>query len=335
METRKVQLSGGTTYTVSLPKSWATEQRITSGSVLYLHPDDDGTLLVEAGERRETDGRTVELDVSNYAPETLAHAVASAYLGGVDELVLVDRGGHDDETIDAAMDLTANLSGFEVIETGERRLVFQNIIDPSSVSIRKTVLRLKLVALAMHRDAVRAVTEADVGLARQVVSRDAEADKLFSLVTRQFQRALDDLQTVEKLDLSRPELFEYYHTARQFERIGDHAAKMAYLVTDRSEDLAEVDVDEFARLARESRRIVERAADVVLTDADATTAFDVIDDATALEEATTELDEDLYGHEDAVAAYVVGLLLESVRRTAGYGRNVAEMGLRRTIRRGE
>ena len=331
METRKVQLSGGTTFTVSLPKAWATEQDISSGSVLYLHPDDDGTLLIEAGPRQESDDRTARLDVSTYDTEMILEAAQAMYLVGFDELVLVDRDGHDDERIAAAMDLTSKLSGLEVLETTDRKLVLRNIMDPASVSIRKSVLRLKLIVLSMHRDAVRAVTDNDPALARQVVARDDEADKLLHLVTRQFQRALEDLQTVEQLDTTRSRLFEQYHAARQFERVGDHATKIARLVVERTDDLGEIDTEEFDRLADRSRRIVERAGDVVLSDVDARTGFDILADATELTEAVERLDRELYDREDAAGAYVVGLLLDSVRRTAAYGRNIAEVGFQRAV----
>jgi phosphate uptake regulator len=332
METRKVQLSGGTTFTVSLPKSWATEQNISSGSVLYLHPESDGTLLVEARPQQAEETHSKRLDVSKYDAGTFAETVRSMYLVGVDRLVLVDRNGHDEERLQTATELTAGLSGLELLETTDTKVVFENLIDPTSISVRKSVLRLKLVALAMYRDAVRAVVDADEDLAARVVTRDAEADKLFSLVTRQFRRALEDLQTVEKLETTRSELYEYYHTARQFERVGDHATKMARLVRERGADLADVDTEEFARLADESRRVVDRAADVVLTDVDVTTGFSVLSDATALDDAAAELDRELYDRADADGAYVVGLLLDSVRRTARYGRNVAEVGVQGALR---
>ncbi|SFK67719.1 Phosphate uptake regulator [Halogranum rubrum] len=335
METRKVQLSGGTTFTVSLPKTWATEHGISSGSVLYLHPDDDGTLLVEAGTERSDDDRTVRLDVTGYRTAMVRQAVTSMYLVGIDKLVIVDRNGHDDARLEAALDLCAELSGLELMETSDRTLVFQNIVDPSSISIRKTVLRMKLVVLSMHRDAVRAVTDGDVALASRVVARDNEVDKLFCLVSRQFQRALDDLQTVDALDTTRSALFEYFHTARQFERIGDHATKMAGLVVEHDSDLTDVSLDEFTRLANTSRRIVERAADVVLSDVDVTTAFDILSDVAELEAAADDLDKQLYQHENATAAFAFGLLLDSVRRTASYGRNIAEMGIQQAIRREE
>ena len=55
METRKVQLSGGTTYTVSLPKSWAQEHGIDAGSTLSLYPNRDGSLLIEPEIDRSTE----------------------------------------------------------------------------------------------------------------------------------------------------------------------------------------------------------------------------------------------------------------------------------------
>lgn len=332
METRKVQLSGGTTFTVSLPKSWATEQNISSGSVLYLHPENDGTLLVEVQSQQTEETHSKRLDVSGYDEEMFAETVKSMYLVGVDRLVLVDKNGHGEERLRTATTLTAGLSGLELLETSDTKVVFENLIDPSSISVRKSVLRLKLVALAMYRDAVRAVADADADLAAQVVERDTEADKLFSLVSRQFRRALDDLQTVEELGTTRSELYEYYHTARQLERVGDHATKTANLVRERGDDLVDVDTEEFARLADESRRVVGRAADVVLTDVDATTGFAVLSDATTLDDDAAELDRELYDREDADGAYVVGLLLDSVRRTARYGRNIAEVGIQGVLR---
>ncbi len=333
METRKVQLSGGTTFTVSLPKSWATEQNISSGSVLYLHPEDDGTLLVEARTQQTDEECWKRLDVSGYDTEMFVETVKSMYLIGVDELVLVDRNGYTQDRFETATSLTSGLSGLEILEASDTKLVFKNLIDPTSISVHKSVTRMKLIVLAMYRDAVQAVVDPDRSLATQVIQRDSEADKLFYLVTRQFQRALDDLQTVEKLETNRSELYEYYHTARQFERVGDHATRMARLVAERGDDLEGIDTEEFARLADNSRRIVDRAADAVLTDVDRTTAFSVLSDATALSDAVAELDRELYDREDADGAYVVGLLLDSVRRTAGYGRNVAEVGVQGSMRK--
>lgn len=227
METRKVQLSGGTTYTVSIPKYWAREHGIEAGSVLALHPNGDGSLLVET--REDSDGveRTTEESVSTDSDGEIRQRIRAAYSVGVDSLVLVDRSGHDEDRRQLVERALGGLSGFEVLETTKTRIRLRNLIDPDNVDVRKTTLRLRLMTLAMHRDAVNAVVEGDEALARRVVERDTEADKLFAMVLRHFRRSLADLTEVEKLGWSRDELFEYYYTAGYLERVADHAVKIA------------------------------------------------------------------------------------------------------------
>jgi len=48
MEARKVQLTGGSTYTVSIPKGWAGEHGIEAGVQLHLYPHEDGSIEVRA-----------------------------------------------------------------------------------------------------------------------------------------------------------------------------------------------------------------------------------------------------------------------------------------------
>ena len=47
METRKVQITGGNTYIVSLPKKWVKAAGIKSGDSLRIIPQRDGTLVIE------------------------------------------------------------------------------------------------------------------------------------------------------------------------------------------------------------------------------------------------------------------------------------------------
>ena len=37
MDTRKVQRTGKSTFIVSLPKSWATKNGISAGSIIYIN----------------------------------------------------------------------------------------------------------------------------------------------------------------------------------------------------------------------------------------------------------------------------------------------------------
>ncbi len=332
METRKVQLSGGTTYMISLPKSWAQEHGIDAGSVLSLFPNGDGSLLIDAEVGRSSEERSTTVDVSTDSESSIRQWIYAVHAVGFDTVTLVDRAGHSPEQRAVVEDTVTNLSGFELLEATDTRIQLTNLIDAENVDVRKSALRLRLVILGMHRDAVSAVLDDDDALAQRVIGRDDEADKLFAMVMRHFRRALTNLQEVEKLAYNRDELFEYYYLSRQFERIADHAEKMARFTFDPDATVPGEFTERIEELAERSRRVVNAAADAILADAGidgATTAFT---DRDALMTDIRSLDRELYAHDDTAEAHVVGLLLDSICRTAEYGTNVAGFAIQRVAR---
>ena len=266
METRKVQLAGGSTYTVSLPKQWASEHHIEAGDQLCLYPHRDGSLEVRSendwnGERNET--TTVRVTIDNRSRTEIAQTVQAFYSVGFDAFTLTVSDPLDHQTPRLVSAATRKLIGLEVVEETERRMTLQILLNSTDVSIRQTVIQLQLVALSMQRDAVTALESGDTDLAKHVIERDDEADPLFRLVDRHFQRALSSLQEIDRLELDRPTLFDYYTTARNLERIADHAEKIAMIAT-RVETSPETVIEDIVAFARRSRDIVEDAASIRL-----------------------------------------------------------------------
>ena len=149
METRKVQLSGGTTYTVSLPKKWAQEHGINAGSVLALHPNGDSTLLIEATTDRSTADRTVTVDVSTATDKALRQRILALHAVGFDSVTLTDSTGHNPERRHVIEETLQELSGFELLEATDHRIKLTNLIAAENVDVRKSVLRLRLVMLCI------------------------------------------------------------------------------------------------------------------------------------------------------------------------------------------
>jgi len=332
METRKVQLSGGTTYTISLPKSWAQEHGVDTGSSLSLYPNSDGSLLVEPKADRSTETRPTTVDISTDSNSAVKQWIRALHAVGFDTVTLLDRTGHSEERRGVVEDAVDTLSGFELLEAGDTRIQLTSLIDAENVDVRKSVLRLRLVILGMHRDAVDAVLTDDETLARRVVDRDDEADKLFAMVTRHFRRALTNLHEVEKLGYDRDELFEYYYVGRQFERIADHAEKIARFALDPEASIPSEFGNRIESLAADSRRVVDDAADVILADAGIEGAQTALAKRDDLMDEIRTLDRELYTHDESAEAYVVGLLTDSIRRTGEYGANVASIAVQQVAR---
>jgi phosphate uptake regulator len=331
METRKVQLTGGSTYTISLPKRWANEHHIEAGRQLYLHPNGDASLIVRVAPPEENETTTAHVAVDSYTEDNLRRTVQALYTVGLDEFTLTASDEFSTAKRRVSTRAATNLVGLEVLEETERRIVFRNLLNTDGESIRQSVLQLEYVTIWMHRNAVMALTDGDADRAERVIERDDEADRLFGLVNRRFQRALISMQEVEQLGFDRPTLFDYYTTARQLERVADHAEKIATISLRLEDPSAVDDIDELVSLANQSREIVVDAASVLLgsgTVEQAYTAFTARDE---LLKAIDSIDRTLHDNL-ASDAYLFGLVLDSVRRTAGYGGNIAEAMIQASIR---
>ena len=334
METRKVQLTGGTTYTVSLPKSWATEQGITSGSTLYLYPNEDGSILVEPEISADNRGHSSTVDVHSYTDGELAEAIHALYYNGVETITLIDSTADITSRERVVSSVLSQLIGFEIMEASPEKLVIENMTNAESISIRKSALRLRLIVLSMQQDAIQAFVESDTGLAREVVKRDDEVDKLLALVMRYFQRSLVSLEEVVELDLSRAKLFEYYYTTRQLERVADHAEKIADLALERPEAISEELKETILSLGDESRNIIEQSSNTVLSDLHVSESFETLQRRDELVSRIERLDRELYDHDKAKTAHQLGLVLDSLKRSADYGANIAETAIQNAARIG-
>jgi len=327
METRKVQVTGGSTYTVSLPKGWATENDVSAGSVVEFHAEDDHLLLSPQRENGRVEG-ALSVDGMD-EPHELRRAVMTMYVNGFDVIVLeASRITADQRRI--VRDATQALVGLEVIEETTDRVVLQDLLDSSELSINNAITRMRLVSLTMLEDAVEALVTDDPDLADDVRERDDDVDRLWYMVSRVFRTVLRDPTAAADVGFPRETVFDYQSSARQLERIADHATKIADLSLEIGEITGET-ADLLYQLQAEATTVPETAMDALLTEdpdeavALATEARERIRD---IDETTRQVDEQVR-EADPQSAQVLGLVVDSLSRTADYGGNIAESALQR------
>ena len=80
-EIRKVQVTGKSTFVVSLPKKWAVSTGITSGSLVHMHPQEDGTLLLTSNGGFAPQGPKT-LTIDGRTGEPLIRDIIATYVAG-------------------------------------------------------------------------------------------------------------------------------------------------------------------------------------------------------------------------------------------------------------
>ncbi|MFC6835524.1 phosphate uptake regulator PhoU [Halomarina ordinaria] len=326
METRKVQVTGGSTYTVSLPKSWATDNGISAGSVVEFYPEEDSLLLTPKGDEERTEG---SLDITNLEGEELMRAVVTMYVSGFD-IITLETGRVTAAQRRSIREAAQRLVGLEVIgETGDN-VVLQDLLDSSELSITNAITRMRLVSLSMLADALTALIEDDDDLAQDVVERDDDVDRLWALVSRVFRSVLRDPGTATDVGLSREVCFDYHSSARQLERIADHATKIAIHALELGA-VPEEAAERLTTLQADATDITERAMDALLEE-DTSRANRLANDA---RERVDEVDQTAREVDQAIReldpqqAQLLGLVVDSLTRSADYGGNIAEAALQK------
>ncbi|MEY7850118.1 PhoU domain-containing protein [Natrarchaeobius sp. A-rgal3] len=330
METRKVQVTGGSTYTVSLPKTWATENDVSSGTTVEIYSEEDTLLVTPKSDVTHQEG---VLDVSSLADEQLIRAVMTMYVSGFDVITL-EAGRITTDQRRAIRSAIQGLIGVEIVEEGSDRVVVQDLLDSSELSIVNAVTRMRLIAASMLEDAVTALVENDDDIARDVVERDDDVDRLWLVVSRIFRATLRSPRAAEELGVHREDCFDYHSSARQLERIADHAVKIAQLAR-KLEELPEEVADALRDLHGDVASVVEKSMDALFAE-EADRATDLghaaLESVLEIDEHTRRID-DLLRDLDSVEAQSLGLILDSLSRSADYGGNVAETALQKAAPR--
>ncbi|WP_226010432.1 phosphate signaling complex PhoU family protein [Halomicrobium salinisoli] len=331
METRKVQVTGGSTYTVSLPKEWATENDVGAGSVVEFHTEEDFLLLSPQQEDDRVEG-TMDISGLEEAHE-LTRAVMTMYVSGFD-VIRLEAGRISAEQRRIIRNAVQGLVGLEVIEETTDRVVLQDLLDSSELSIHNAVTRMRLVSITMLEDAVEALITDDDDLANDVMQRDDDVDRLWYMVSRVFRTVLRNPTAATEIGFPRETVFDYQSSARQLERIADHATKIANLALE-VEEISEETADLLRALQEEAIKVPETAMDALMAD-DSDEAVELANEARGhirtVDEKVRQVDRHVR-ETDPQSAQVLGLVADSLSRTADYGGNIAESALQKAAPR--
>ena len=327
METRKVQVTGGSTYTVSIPKGWATENDVGAGTEVEFYPDGDSLFLTPRSDEERTRGT---LDITDLRGQDLTRAVTTMYVSGFD---VIELNGSEiaAEQRSTIREVVQSLVGLEVLEETRDRVVIRDLLDSSELSIHNAVTRMRLISLSMLADSITALSELDHDLARDVIGRDDDLDRLWLVVSRIFRATLRTPKAAEELGLPREECFDYHSSARQLERVGDHATKIAHLTLKFDEPLPEAVIAAIEDLHEDAVEVIDSAMDALFeedTEAASRQANVARAGVRAIDERVRAIDE-LLRDLDPARAQLLGLVVDSVLRSADYGGNIAETALQK------
>ncbi len=227
MEIRRIQVTGGSTHVISLPKKWIDRNGLGRSDTLAIHEEPDGSLLVAPYGELRTDRRTRHITLPEGAtPENIVRRLVGAYLAGADEIQIHLDGRPTPAMRQTLRGIKRDLVGVEILEESKNLIVLQDLMGVGEMDLRKAVTRMHRIAQIMFQDAMNAIETRDYDLAIDVTDRDDEVDRLEWMVSKQMHALLDQPRLAARLNIRPAEALNFFLVARALERIADHASKI-------------------------------------------------------------------------------------------------------------
>jgi len=228
MELRKVQRTGGGTFFVCLPKKWAERNRLEKSSSVALSETADGRLVVDAKYSAE---RVMQVAVIHPSP-LLDREIMGEYLLGYDIIRIETKDRMSSEDRERVKKSSSRLIGLEIVEEDYSKIVMQSLLESSAFAPDKILQREHSIASSMHRDSVTALIESDEHLAKNVVARDIEVNRLYFLLVRILRTVIQNPGLSEKLGILPIDCLDYRLAASLVEAIGDKSVQLAELTVE-------------------------------------------------------------------------------------------------------
>ena len=225
MEIRKIQVTGaGDTRIISLPKDWAARHQLDKGANVVIKELSSGELLIYPTES-QLEKRVTRLRESAH----VSRDVLAAYLLGSDIIIIEAEKESFLTKKSDIKDLSRQLVGLEILGETQESIELHFLIDSSSLpNPREYVHRCFSIANQMQSDAITAFLNDDITLAKEVIERDVEVNRLYFLIVRMLKIMVNDKREVSNIKPTT--CLDWRMVAAYGENLGDASVEFAKIV---------------------------------------------------------------------------------------------------------
>jgi len=326
---RRLQVTGGSTFIVSIPKTWIDELQLKKNSSITMikNPNDSITIFQEEQNKKT---HAIALIKKNDSKESIRRKIIAMYLSGYKTIEIKTKGmeipSSHRSTIRELVRTT--LMGTEIIDASSEKLVLQVLTQLAQLSFNIALKRMYITAINMHQDVMLSLKKFNLESAEEIIKMDDEVDRFSLYLLRNLNLALENTQILLDSGLQKPsDCLGYRTIVKCVERIADHAVLIAKKIKYMNFQLDDKLQKDIERISKESLDIFENSItslskrDYVMAEKTASTVSTVIDKEKKLMDSLKD-DED---------TAIVKLILEDLRRTAEYSRDISEIVIDGTV----
>lgn len=319
---RKVQLTGGSSLIVSIPKEWAKEMGIGKGSEITLvNQAGKGILLTPNSLTPQKREATIEVSEADSVEGVLREFI-SLYLSGYTSIRLKGKGRIGREKRAKLKEMVRRmLVGVEVMSDMPNLMLFHVFTILPELSVTNVLKRMTILTISMHKGAMDALRKRSVEQAEEVMKADDDVDRFALYVIKSLNAAMRSDVMLDDIGVNSPtDCLGLRVIVKSVERIADHASKLAHIILDYNFGLSDRTIGILSEFSGESLRVFDDAMHSLYT-TDPELANRTVEEARKIGEAETGILSSISEEEQIYAK----LISEHIRRVAEYASDIAEI----------
>jgi phosphate uptake regulator len=334
-ETRKLQFTGGSTYIISLPKRWIDQNQLKKGSVIRLREEEGGLLSIiptDTAIQQRPEEASIKVE-ANDPPDAVIRKTVSTYLVGYNIIHIKGESKKQLSTKQRREIKTFSrnmLVGTEIVIDTPQELTLQVLLSYPELSVQSALRRMSIITASMQRDAITALKGLDRQHAKEVLITDNEVDRFNLYIIRQLKTAIQNPRIIKEIGLKNArDCLGYRLITKAVERTADHAASIADNVLLIKNKLEPETIEKLEKMSNLAVSMFENAIEALFRQ-DYALAESIVEktkDISSMEKEAVVSSQKI----DVEDAPYLRLIIESIRRTAEYASDIAEVVLNLTV----
>ncbi|MBE8539075.1 AbrB/MazE/SpoVT family DNA-binding domain-containing protein [Geoglobus acetivorans] len=197
MEVRKLQLIGGSSFMVSLPKNWIKKNNLDQGDDIILDIDEDVIKIMP--KKYSEESKVVKAIIEKlpaYDERFLRRFIIALYIQGLDEIEIRDK-MLSPKLVSRISGIVHEIIGFEVIDAQENTIVLRSLTT-AEFDIIGVLKRMSQIVLGIIDSIIDSINIDDRDGLKEIQKLEEDSDRLYMLAVRLENRVIRDLMSPSK-----------------------------------------------------------------------------------------------------------------------------------------
>lgn len=335
-ETRRLQFTGKSSYIVSLPKQWVTELGLKQGDQITItRQGKSGLKILPAKDQTKTiQSEEAVLEIARDDENSaIIRKLVSLYFLGYKTIQIKPKTDRlqpgQRNAIKSAV--KGMLMGAEIISDSVDGITIQVLVNLLELSVDGAFKRMLHLAKSMLKDALLAVKEGNIELAKEVIDSDDEVDRFGFYIIRQLKIAIQNEYMLKDMGFTNArQCLGYRLIVKNIERTGDHAVLITKDLLEFKKPIKNNIMEKIEDLNDFAVSVLDQAC-LALFKEDFNLAELAIKKASDASKYEKKMLESIKSIKDEEEAYRIRRMSENIIRIAEYASDIAEIVLNMNI----